>query len=72
MFGTQDPANQVLDFMNGELPRLGWNNAQVERIANVITMKATKPGRELTILLTELDVGTSSQTTLIAVSVTAG
>jgi hypothetical protein len=72
MFGTQDPANQVLDFMNGELPRLGWNNARVERISNVITMTATKPGRELTILLTELEAGTSSQTTLIAVSVTTG
>jgi hypothetical protein len=72
MFGTPDAPNRVLDFMNGELPRLGWNNAQVERIKNVITMKATKPGRELTILLTELDAGTSSQTTLIAVSVTSG
>ena len=72
MFGTKDDANQVLDFMKSELPRLGWKDAVVERISNVSTMSATKSERELTILVTELDAGTPSQTTLIAVSVTAG
>jgi hypothetical protein len=71
MFGTKDAANQVLDFMKSELPRLGWKNAVVEKFSNVSTMSATKPGRELTILVTELDAGTPSQTTLIAISVTA-
>ena len=72
MFGTKDAANQVLDFMKSELPRLGWKNAVVEKFSNVSTMSATKPGRKLTILVTELDAGTPSQTTLIAISVTAG
>ena len=67
MFGTEDSTETVLDFMNSELPRLGWNNANVQRIGGMISIEATKPGRELTILLSPIDSGRPSETTLIAV-----
>ncbi len=72
MFGTKDGVNEVLDFLNADLPRLGWNNAEVERMSNIITIQATKPGRTLAVILTSIDSGQPSQTTLIAVSLTGG
>ena len=71
MFGTPDSAAEVLDFMNQELPRLGWNNADTQRHKASISMQATKPGRKLSVLMSEVDRGLSSQTTLIAISITS-
>jgi hypothetical protein len=70
MFGTSDSVAQVLDFLTDELPRLGWNNASVQRMSNSVSVEATKVGRELIIMLTEFQDG-SKDSTLIAVSVTA-
>jgi len=70
MFGTNDGVNEVLDFLNADLPRLGWNNAEVERMSNIITIQATKPGRTLAVILTSIDSGKPSETTLIAISLT--
>jgi len=70
MFGTQDSTETVLDFMNSELPRLGWNNADVQRLGGAIAIQATKPGRELTVLLSPVDSGRPTETTLIAVVIT--
>ncbi len=70
MFGTNDPLEGVLEFLNGELPRLGWDNAIVQRLSNSVTVQATKPGRELTIMLTEFE-NMKANSTLIAVVVTA-
>jgi hypothetical protein len=70
MFGTEDSTEKVLDFMNKELPSLGWNNADVQRMGPAISIVATKPGRELTVLLSPVDSGRSTETTLIAVVIT--
>ena len=70
MFGTQDSVEEVLDFMNQELPRLGWNNADVQRHTTSVSISATKPGRKLSVLVSEIDGGRSSQMTLIAISIT--
>ncbi|MDE0887305.1 MAG: hypothetical protein OSB70_17415 [Myxococcota bacterium] len=70
MFGTNDGVEQVLDFMNAELPRLGWENAHVQRRSASITIEATKGSRDLRMILSEIDSGRASQTTLIAVSLT--
>jgi hypothetical protein len=70
MFGTSDSPDQVLEFMNKEFPRLGWENAAVMRMSNVISIEATKPGRSLAVILTEVASGSPEQTTLIAISIT--
>ena len=70
MFGTLDTPEQVLEFMNTEFPRLGWENSAVVRMSHVISIEATKPGRSLTVILTEVASGTPEQTTLIAISIT--
>jgi len=70
MFGTQDSTETVLDFMNQELPNLGWNNANVQRMGDAISIVATKPGRNLTVLLSPVDSGRPTETTLIAVVIT--
>lgn len=70
MFGTPDSVEQVLDFLTDELPRLGWDNAAVQRMTNIVSIEATKPGREMTIVLTRFE-GDPADSTLIAVSVTA-
>lgn len=67
MFGTSDSPEDVLEFLNGELPRLGWDNAIVQRMSNSVTIEATKSDRSLTIMLSEFDAAP----TLIAVMVTA-
>jgi hypothetical protein len=70
MFGTSDPLEGVLDFLNGELPRLGWNNANVQRLSNSVTIQATKQSRKLTIMLAEFQ-NVKANPTLITVVVTA-
>ncbi|MCS5638390.1 MAG: hypothetical protein NZ990_17895 [Myxococcota bacterium] len=70
MFGTSDSVAQVLDFLTDELPRLGWNNASVQRMSNSVSVEATKSGRRLAVMLTEFQDG-SKDSTLIAVTVTA-
>lgn len=70
MFGTSDSVEQVLGFLTDELPRLGWDNAAVQRMTNIVSIEATKPGREMTIVLTRF-MGEPADSTLIAVSVTA-
>jgi hypothetical protein len=70
MFGTLDTPEQVLEFMNTEFPRLGWENSAVVRMSHVISIEATKPGRSLTVILTEVASGSPEQTTLIAISIT--
>ncbi len=70
MFGTSDTPDQVLEFMTKEFPRLGWENAAVKRMSNVISIEATKPGRSLAVILTEVASGSPEQTTLIAISIT--
>ncbi len=70
MFGTSDPGAAVVDFMTEEIRRLGWDNADVQRMSNVVSIEARKNSRDLTIVVTEINAGTPDQTTLIAVSVT--
>jgi hypothetical protein len=70
MFGTDDTPEEVLEFMNAELPRLGWNNAEVERVGDIVSIQATKPGRDLAVIMAVVDPGRSTQTTLITVGIT--
>jgi hypothetical protein len=71
MFGTNDSGAAVVDFMTEEMIRLGWDNADVQRMSNIVSIQATKNSRDLIVVVTEIKAGTPNQTTLIAVSVTA-
>ena len=70
MFGTDDSTETVLDFLNAEIVALGWSNADVQRMGDVIAIQATKPGRNLDILVSVVDSGLSTQATLIAIGIT--
>ena len=70
MFGTDDSTETVLDFLNAEIADLGWSNAEVQRMGDVIAIQATKPGRGLDILVSVVDSGFSTQATLIAIGIT--
>ena len=70
MFGSQDSVEDVLGFLNEELPRLGWDNHLVQRMSNIVTLEGRKGDRDLTIVLTHFS-GDQENPTLIAIVVSA-
>ena len=70
VFGTPDSVEQVVGFLEDELPRLGWTNASTQRMSNIVSMEATKSSRDLTIVISRFQ-GEPADSTMIAVSVTA-
>jgi hypothetical protein len=69
MFGTEDSPSQAVAFLMDELRELGWSNASSQELGQSIAIQSTKPGRDLTILISRVDAGLETETTLVAVSV---
>lgn len=69
MFGTQDSASDVMDYMASTLPNEGWQVTGQHDLPTGQLLQATKGDRLISVLLSRVDEGRDSAITMIALSV---
>jgi hypothetical protein len=69
MFGTDDPADEVMAFMTDFLPDAGWEVGAVQELPTGQVVQGTKGDRRISLLISRVDEGRESAITMIAISV---
>jgi len=69
MFGSSDSPDQVMDYLEGDLPGKGWSVSGRHDLPTGKLIQATKGDRLVSVLLSRVDEGRDSAITMIAVSV---
>jgi hypothetical protein len=69
VFGSEDPADRVIDYVKAKLGTLGWGEITVDELVNGSLIHAQKQARSISVLVSTMDEGTEYELTMMVVAV---